>query len=69
MIRKRVDTEQGDLRVFANATEQAAIRADSAFSAPERGWQTPAGGRNNERRHAGQRINIRIRDARYSASE
>jgi hypothetical protein len=31
MIRKRVDTEQGDLRVFANATEQAAIRADSAF--------------------------------------
>jgi len=31
MIRKRVHTEQGDLRVFANATEQASIRADSAF--------------------------------------
>ena len=30
MIRKRVDTEQGDLRVFANATEQASIRAYSA---------------------------------------
>jgi hypothetical protein len=30
MIRKRVDTEQGDLRVFTNATERASIRADSA---------------------------------------
>lgn len=34
MIRKRADTEQGDLRVFANATEQASIRADSAIRAP-----------------------------------
>ena len=31
MIRKRVDTEQGDLRVFTNATERASIRADSAI--------------------------------------
>jgi hypothetical protein len=36
MIRKMVDTEQGDLRVFANATEQASIRADSAFGATDR---------------------------------
>ena len=33
MIRKRVDTEQGDLRVFTNATERASIRADSAIRA------------------------------------
>jgi hypothetical protein len=44
MIRKRVDTEQGDLRVFANATEQASIRADSAVRSviAWAGYDTPA---------------------------